>query len=96
MPEPEQDMPGWAIRLEAKVDAYAAQQAQRLETHAADLADHEKRIRDLEQTQPEMAKERLREVENRKTVSPAALWAATASGVTVLAGALAVLDKLTT
>jgi hypothetical protein len=63
-------VPSWAIRLEAKVDVALTQHAGRLDTHAADLADHEAR---------------LRQVEQRKTVSPWQLWLAITGGVGTLA-----------
>ena len=59
-------VPVWAVRLEAKVDVILAQHEARIDNHAAELDDHERRIR---------------EVEQRKTVSPAALWGAVVGGV---------------
>lgn len=88
------DMPAWAIRLEGKVDLVVAQQAQRLDNHESDLKDHEVRLRGLEATQPESARERIRSLEERKTVSPAQLWTAIASGLTAIGGASAAISIL--
>ena len=60
------DVPVWAIRLEAKVDVALTQHAARIDGHASELADHETR---------------LREVEQRKTVSPTGLWTAVVGGI---------------
>lgn len=65
------EMPAWAIRLEGKVDLAIAQQGSRLDTHAEDIADHEKRLRALEA---------------RRTVSPSQLWSTVVSVITVLGG----------
>lgn len=72
-------MPAWAIRLEAKVDVALTQHAARLDTHAAEIADHEAR---------------LREVESRRTVSPAGLWAAVLGGVSGAAALVGVITNL--
>ena len=71
--------PTWAIRLEAKVDVALAHQGARLDTHSADIADHEMRIR---------------EVEQRRTVSPWQLWLAVTGGVGTLAALVGVLSTL--
>lgn len=83
-------MPGWAIRLEGKVDAYATTQGERISRHQEVLDDHESRLRTQESHMPENAKERLREIENRPTVSPRVLWTTVASAV----GAFAALSPL--
>lgn len=88
------DMPAWAIRLEGKVDLVVAQQTARLDSHAEDLKDHETRLRAVEDRMPEDAKHRLREVESRKTVAPAQLWAVTASGVAAIGAASTALNIL--
>jgi hypothetical protein len=71
--------PSWAIRLEAKVDVALAQHGARLDNHTADLADHEAR---------------LREVEQRKTVSPWQLWLAVTGGVGTLAALAGLVSTL--
>lgn len=53
-------------RLEAKVDVALARQTATLSKHDETLSDHESRIR---------------KVEERKTVSPAALWATVGSAI---------------
>lgn len=88
------DMPAWAIRLEAKVDLVVAQQTARLDSHSEDLKDHENRIRSLEASQPEDAKHRLRTVEERKTVAPAQLWTAVVTGLGAVGAASAALNIL--
>ena len=73
--------PTWAIRLEAKVDVALAQHGARLDNHTADLADHETRIR---------------EVEQRKTVSPTALWTAVLGGLSGAGVLVAIFNTLLT
>lgn len=73
------DVPAWAVRLEAKVDVALTQHATRLDNHAADIADHETRIRAQEQ---------------RRTVSPQALWGAVVSAVTVASALFAMVAYL--
>lgn len=94
-PAPDEGMPAWAIRLEAKLDLATSQQAQRLDNHGETLNDHEGRLRGLERDMPHDAHDRLRAVEERKTVSPAQLLATTASGVAILGGALTFLQNVT-
>lgn len=92
---PDEGMPAWAIRLEAKLDLATQQQAQRLDNHGETLNDHEGRIRGIERDMPHDAHNRLRHVEERKTVSPAQLYGATASALTLFGGAFVFLQKLT-
>jgi hypothetical protein len=91
----DEGMPAWAIRLEAKLDLATSQQAQRLDNHGETLTDHENRVRGLERDMPHDAHSRLRAVEERKTVSPAQLLAASTSIVAVLGGALTIVQKVT-
>jgi len=85
--------PGWAVRLEAKVDVALA-------VHRADLDSHSRRLTDVETAvrrladDPRVAPEtitdhetRLREQEKKSTVSPRTL-AATLAGVLGAVGAL--------
>lgn len=88
------DMPAWAIRLEGKVDLVVAQQTQRLDNHAEDIKNLQLELRELKAAQPEDAKSRLREVESRKTVAPAQLWAAVASGIAAVGAASTALNIL--
>lgn len=90
------DMPAWAIRLEGKVDLVVAQQTARLDNHESDIKDHENRVRAVEAKLPEDAKHRLREVEARKTVSPAQLWTAVVSGAGALSSITAVIAFVVT
>lgn len=89
-------MPGWAIRLEGKVDAYATTQGERISRHQEVLDDHETRLRSQEASMPENAKERLREIENRPTVSPRVLWTTIASAVAAFAALSPLLERLYT
>jgi hypothetical protein len=91
---PDEGMPAWAIRLEAKLDLATSQQAQRLDNHGETLTDHENRVRGLERDMPHDAHARLRAVEERKTVSPAQLWTVCASGVAALGGGIALVQKI--
>lgn len=88
----DESMPAWAIRLEGKVDLVVAQQTQRLNNHESEIADHETRLRGIERDLPHDAHNRLRAVEERKTVSPAQLWTAIASGAGALASIAAVIN----
>lgn len=56
-------------RLEAKVDVVLAQHGADLRAHGQDLADHEARLRVIEQ---------------KPTVSPRVLWTVTASAITLI------------
>lgn len=94
MPTNDPDMPAWAIRLEAKLDVVTAQQAQRLDTHETDLKDHEVRLRAMERDMPHEAHNRLRAVEERKTVAPAQLWTAVVTGAGAIGAASAALNVL--
>lgn len=85
------DMPAWAIRLEGKVDLVVSQQSQRLDNHGSKIDDHEVRMRGIERDMPHDAHERLRDVEERKVVSPAQLWTAVVSGCGALASLTAVI-----
>lgn len=66
-------------RLEAKVDVALAQHGARIEAHASDIADHERRIRSVEARPlaPDLSglDHRVRSLESRPTVSPRTLWA---------------------
>lgn len=98
-PEPtvvvnEPDMPMWAVRLEGKVDLVVSQQTARLDNHGSKIDDHEVRLRGLERDMPHDAHDRLRGVEERKTVSPAQLWTAVASGAGALASIAAVVNLI--
>lgn len=88
------DMPAWAIRLEGKVDLVVAQQATRLDNHGGKIDDHEVRLRGLERDMPHDAHDRLRAVEERKTISPMQLWTVCGTGVTLLVGLSAALNVL--
>ena len=88
------DSPAWAIRLEAKVDVALAQQGARLmamETHIAAL---DRDVQTVQSLIPEDAKARLREVENRKTISAQQLWTAVVSGVGLIGAASAAISIL--
>lgn len=74
-------VPAWAIRMEAKIDVALTQHTARLDNHAQDIADHEAR---------------LREVEQRKTVSPWQLWLAISGGIGALGAVIAVVVSLLT
>lgn len=80
-PNPEvETVPGWAIRLEAKVDVALARLADQAERHGGDLDDHETRLRALEST---------------PNVTPKGLAATLALTVTALGGFVAFIDRLT-
>jgi hypothetical protein len=93
-PQDNSSMPGWAIRLEGKVDAYATTQGERISRHQEVLDDHETRLRSQESSMPENAKERLREVENRPTVQPKTLWMALTGTVGIVAALGPIIAKL--
>lgn len=78
-PVTDQEIPAWAVRLEAKVDVALAQHGSRLDTHASNLADHETR---------------LRVQEARRTVSPTGLWSAVLGGVSGAAAVVAVITNV--
>lgn len=92
--------PGWAIRLEAKVDVALATHRADLDSHARRLTEVETGLRRLEDD-PRVAPEtitdhetRLREQEKRAVVSPRTL-AATVAGVLGALGALSpFIDRL--
>lgn len=75
----ELDMPGWAIRLEAKVDVALSQ-------HGSDIQRLDKGYDDHEQ--------RLRSQEAKPTVSPKALFAAVASAVGLALGLVQLLNLI--
>ena len=69
-------------RLEGKVDDVLTRHDARLETLEEARTDHEARLRSVEArpTVPPVVEERLRALEDRRTVSPQALWLAVTSG----------------
>lgn len=71
MPPAPDEMPAWAIRLEAKVDVALSQQGARLDRHDEIRDDHEERIRVLEA---------------RRTVAPWQVWTAVIGAIPVIVG----------
>ena len=69
-PNPD-EMPTWAVRLEAKVDVALGQHAARLDRHDEIRDDHENRLRALEA---------------RRTVAPWQVWTAVIGAVPVIVG----------
>lgn len=95
-----EQIPGWAIRLEAKLDVAIAQHGAAIEGHARRLNDVEQEVRKMQEdprVDPQAIQDhetRIRVQERKSTVSPRAL-AATVAGVLGAAGALApFLDRL--
>lgn len=78
-PEAADSVPVTLARLEGKVDAALAQQGVTIAGHAADIADHETR---------------LRAVEVKPTVSPRQLWTVIGSAVAVFATLSPLLERL--
>lgn len=77
-----EDVPGWAVRLEAKLDVALAQHGARLDEHTRDLSEIATRIDKIED-RPTVTPDaildhesRLRAVERARTVSPAQLGGA--------------------
>lgn len=85
--------PGWAVRLEAKLDVALAQHRAELDAHGRRLTDVEsdvRRIEDDPRVSPEQIQDheaRLRSQEQKATVSPRTL-AATVAGVLGAVGAV--------
>lgn len=77
--DPDEKMPEWAIRLEAKVDVALTRQGDRLDRHGEMIDDHEKRLRTTEQ---------------KSYVTPAGLMAAIATTIATLGGFAALVDRL--
>lgn len=97
MSEPDEKMPEWAIRLEAKVDVALTRQGDRLDRHGETLDDHEHRLRVVENSpnpDPETEK-RLRAVENKNVVTPAGLAMALTTIFAALGGFTMFIEKLT-
>lgn len=78
-PSPETSLLIAFTRLEGKVDVALAQHGADLKAHAADLADHE---------------DRLRKLEANPTVSPKQLWAVVVSASGLIFSALTLIDRI--
>ena len=72
-------VPVMLARLEGKVDVALAQQGAKLDGHAAEIADHESR---------------LRAVEAKPTVSPRTLWTVIGSVIAAFATISPLLERL--
>lgn len=80
VPAADEEMPVWAVRLEAKVDVALARQGDRLDRHGDAIDDHETR---------------LRAIETKPVVTPNGLIGALLATVTLLGGFVAFFDRLT-
>lgn len=74
------EMPAWAVRLEAKVDVALGQQAQRLDDHGAKIDDHEIR---------------LRAQEAKRYITQSGVWAAVLGASALVSTAATVVTRIT-
>lgn len=91
---PDEEVPGWAIRLEAKVDVALTRHGAALETLARDIVT----VRaegDRRDTQIEHLDKRLDQVERTPVVTPKGLAATVVTTVTGVAAFIALIDRLT-
>jgi hypothetical protein len=96
----EERAPGWAIRLEAKLDVALAQHGARLDEHAKDIREIATRIERIEDrpiATPEGMldhESRLRAIEGTNYITGKALAAALLTTLSVAVAVLTILDRL--
>lgn len=98
--ENEEQPPGWAIRLEAKLDVAIAQHGARLDEHQRDLTEFRTRldkIEDRPMVTPEGLldhEERLRKIESASYVTVKGFAASMLTVLSIAVALLSVLDRI--
>lgn len=84
--QPDPDVPGWAIRLEAKIDVALAH-------HSAELTNLDKEV-EVVKTDVKAIDARVDTIERSNYITPKGLFAAIAGSLSGTAAFIAVLDRL--
>lgn len=92
-----EEVPGWAVRLEAKVDVALAQHGAAIDSLSRDIASYRTerdKIVEKVESRIDLVETRVNTIERTPTVTPKGLAAALITSITGLGAFIALLDRL--